>query len=64
MKNFAIDLGIEKLNVDFQGMEIGNLLNEMLSTIGPEMLNEVWSSTKPIFEHQLIEVNTKSNPFY
>lgn len=44
-----IDFGVEKLYVDFQGIEkMGDLLNELLSATGPEMLRELWPDVEPM----------------
>lgn len=60
MRNLAINFGIQQLTVNFQGIEVlGDLMNEMLSTIGPEMLDEMWPSIEPGVVEMVTEVITK-----
>lgn len=53
-----VDFGIQKLSVNFQGIEkMGDLLNELLSEIGPEMLDILWPDIEPIIVEMAKEVN-------
>lgn len=57
IRNMNIDLSVEGMEVNFQGLENNEeLFNEVMSAVGPEILAENWPVIEPLVLSQVEEV--------
>lgn len=57
MADLNIDFSIEGLETNFEGMlKNGDLFNEVMSAVGPEIMDETWPIIRPLVVEQVEEV--------
>lgn len=57
MRDMNIDFSVKGMEANFQGLESNeDLFNEVMSAVGPEILDETWPVIEPLVVAQIEEV--------
>lgn len=60
MASLNIGFGIGDMNIEFEGLGNGAFLNQLLTEVGPELVDLMWPEIEPIIAAEVEEVNYHS----